>query len=143
MRVALRWRIAGTMTLGLLALPLVGGIPSRLAARPPLAMTAWAVPWPSTPSRTAMREAAYWWAHAVQLADDETDEARAARHTWDAAASFDADKERRHFLASDDEGYLKRALAAAQKAERLAQSPEERARAEQRRRQWEAVARPS
>jgi hypothetical protein len=90
----------------------------------------------------AMREAAYWWQQAVQTASDERDDAQATFQAWDPAASFDARRARRQFLAADGRGYLERALAATQVAERLARTPLEKERARRQRRSWGEAARP-
>jgi hypothetical protein len=134
MGLSLPWRISGTI--GLLALPLGVLVMPRSAAQTHAALPAWAVPWPSTPYQTAIREAGYWRAQAIQLAADERDEAHEALRDWDPAARLDAARELRRFLAADDGGYLKRALAALRTAERLASTLAEKRRAERTRQCW-------
>jgi hypothetical protein len=143
MRLSRPWTISGTIGLGLLALPLGVLVAPRSAAQTDPAPAAWVVPWPSTPYQTAIREAGFWRAQAIQLAADEQDEAQEALQNWDPAARLNAKREVSRFLAADDEKYLKRALAALQNAERLAPTPAERARAERCRRNWEDAARPA
>jgi len=143
MRLSLPWTIKGTLGLGLLALPLAAVVAPRSAAQIHTAVPLWVVSWPSTPYQTAMREAAVWRSKAIQIAADERDEEKEALQNWDPAARLDAKREVRRFLAVDDEGYLKRSLAALQIAERLAPTPAERARAELCRRNWENAAHPT
>ena len=139
MRLSTNWTAAGMLGLGLLALPLVALLPSEARVRAQPIRAPWVVPWPSSPSQTAMREAAVWWAHAVQRANDRTDEAQAALRAWDPAAPFDARATLRRSMQADADGFLARALAATHRAERLAQTPAERQRARETRRQWAGV----
>jgi hypothetical protein len=143
MRLSLPWTISGTIGLSLLALPLGVLVVPRSRAQTNTAPPAWVVPWPSTPYQTAMREAGFWRAQAIQLAADERDEEQETLQDWDPAARFDAKRELRRFLAADDRGYLKRALAALQNAERLAPTPAESAQARRFRRNWEVAAHPA
>jgi hypothetical protein len=142
MRRSLPWTIGGTIGLGLLALPLGGLVAPRSGAQGYALTPAWAVPWPSTPYRTAMREAGLWWAQAIQFASEERDDAQAALQAWDPTAPFDAKQELGRFLASDDGGYLKRALAALRTAEHLTSAPADKKRAERCRQRWEGGAHP-
>jgi len=87
----------------------------------------------------AMREAALSWTTAVQSAEDELGEARAALRTWDAAAPFDERQTRWQLLRSDEGGYVRQALAAIRRAARLARTPAERWRADEKRRRWESA----
>jgi hypothetical protein len=143
MRLSLPWTVSGTIGLGLLALPLGGLVAPRSAAQTHAARPAWAVPWPSTPYQTAIREAGYWRAQAIQLAADERDEAQTALRDWDPAARLDAVRELRRFLAADDGGYLKRALAALRAAERLASTSTDKRRAERCRQCWADAVHPA
>ena len=143
MRLSLPWTISGMIGLGLLALPLGALVAPRSGSQTNTARPAWVVPWPSTPYQTAIREAGFWRAHAIQLAADEWDEEQEALHDWDSAARLDAKRELSRFLAADDGGYLKRALAALQNAERLAPTPAESAQARRCRRSWADAAYPA
>jgi hypothetical protein len=141
MRTSWRRTVTGTIGLGLLALPLVAVIPSGYGAKTQEDSRLWVVRLPGTPSQIAMREAAVWWAKAIQLASEEQEAARAALHAWDSAAPFDEQNARQQALASDHGGYLERALAAVRQAEHLARTPAEKQRAERRRRDWGAASR--
>jgi len=143
MRLSLPWTINGTIGLALLALPLGALVVPRNGAQIHTVSPAWIVPWRSTPYQTAIREAGFWRAHAIQLAADERDEEEEALQNWDPAARLDAAREMRRFLAADEGGCLKRALAALRNAERLAPTPAESARAERSQRIWEDAARPA
>jgi hypothetical protein len=146
MRRSLQGAAYGKIALCLLTLPLVARMPSRYGAQPHTATPPWNLPWPSTTSQTAMREASAWWVEAVQLAADETDEAHVVLQTWDPNAPSDIHEElvqQHRFLAADHGGYVERALAAVRRAERLAQTSAERARAERHRRIWESAAQPA
>src|SRR5207245_2509494 len=92
---------------------------------------------PAIPYRVAMREAALGWTTAVQIADDEQQEARDALRAWDPAAPFDGRGELRPFLQADSGGYVRQALSAIRRAARLARTPAERSRAREKRRRWE------
>jgi hypothetical protein len=79
---------------------------------------------PGSASQQALRDSAFWWAQAVQVANDECDEERAALEAWDPAAVLDEHAELRRLLASDPNGYLRRAEQAARRAAALARAPE-------------------
>jgi hypothetical protein len=89
-----------------------------------------------------LREAAVWWALALQRAYEAADGAREALHQWDPAAPFEEREAWREFMAADQDGYLAGAKASLQKAERLARTPAERQRVQAIRRKWEAVVGP-
>jgi hypothetical protein len=139
MRLSLQWMAAGAVGFSILALPLAALVPSRYRAPVHAGAPRWVVPLPATPTQGAQREAAVWWAMAVQLAGEKQGAAEAALQAWDPAAPVNDRGARRQFLALDHAGYVERALAAAQKAERLAETPAERQRAQGRQREWEAA----
>jgi hypothetical protein len=131
----MRWQVTGAVGVGLLGVPLLrllwtGPAPPLLQAVDPSP-----VPVPHTPSQAALHESAFWRVRAIQLADDECDDARAALSAWDPAAAFDPKEARRQFLAGDRAGYLGRARQAAQRAAALAQTPRERYRSDRELRQ--------
>jgi hypothetical protein len=84
-----------------------------------------------SPSQRALLEAAFWWAQAVQVANDEYDDERAALQAWDPAVTEVDRAEQRRLLAGDHGGYLRRAWRAARRAAALAQTAREEQRAEQ------------
>src|SRR4051812_6151317 len=140
MQKTVRWTAAGT--LALLALPLVAlqPLPTKIHAQSVQALCA--VPWPSTPTQTALREAAAEWALALQGAYESADEAREALRQWDPEAPFEERKTWRQLMMADAGGQLATARAALQKAKHLAQTPTERERVQKLRRKWEAVLSP-
>ena len=137
MRVPSPWGKIGAAVLGLLALSLGPHVPSRLGVPSHATIRAEADRPPCIPYRIAMREAALSWTTASQLADDDLVEARAALRAWDPVAPFDERQTRRQLLRSDEGGYVRQALAAIRRAVRLARTPAERVRAEEKRRRWE------
>ena len=125
MRTPTRWQVTGAVGVGLLGVPLLrllwtGPAPLFLPVLHPSR-----APFPPSRSQTALHEAAFWWVRAVQLADDDCDDARAALNSWDPAATFNQKETRRQFLAGDRAGYLRRARGAAQRAAALARTPRE------------------
>jgi hypothetical protein len=127
-----RWKVTGVIGIGLLGAPLMQLVPAPPAASPrPPVVDPPLLPLRRTPAQAALREAAFWWVQAVQLADDDCDEAREALHAWDPAAHFDLKTTRERELARDQEGYLRRSFAAAHRAAALARTAAERHRTEQ------------
>jgi hypothetical protein len=140
MRLSLQWTAAGAIGFCILALPLAALVPSHSRVPMHAGTPRWVVPLPATPSQGALREAAVWWAMAVQFAAEEQEKVEAALQAWDPAAPVNGSEARRQFLALDHAGYVERALAAVQKAERLAETPAEWKRAQGKQREWEAAA---
>jgi hypothetical protein len=130
MRTPIRWQVTGVVGAGVLGLPLL----SLLWAAPPAPLLEMVDPSPvlvpHTLSQAALHEAAFWRVRAIQLADDECDDARAALSAWDPAAAFNQKEARGQFLARDRAGYLRRARTSARRAAALARTLKERRRAE-------------
>jgi hypothetical protein len=137
MKVSSLWAKIAAAGLALVALSLGTQVPQRFGVPSQAAIRAEANRAPGIPYRVAMREAALSWTTAVRIADDELVEARAALRAWDPAAPFDERQARRQFLRSDEGGYVWQALAAIRRAARLARTPAERTRAEEKRWRWE------
>lgn len=128
MRTPVRWQVTGVVGISLLGMPLTRRLGTGLPP-PPLRFDPAPVRFPHSPSQGALHEAAFWRVRAIQLANDECDDARAALSAWDPAAAFDQKGFRRQFLMGDSAGYLRRARAAAQRAAALARTPREWCRA--------------
>src|SRR5207248_8633562 len=84
---------------------------------------------PGSASHRALQESAFWWAHAVQVADDACDDEREALKAWDPEARTDGKTEICRLLAVDRSGYLRRARGAALRAVAWTHTLEERTRA--------------
>jgi hypothetical protein len=84
---------------------------------------------PGSASHQALQESAFWWAQAVQLANDACDDEREALKAWDPEARTDDKEEICRLLAVDRGGYLRQARGAALRAVAWTHTPEERTRA--------------
>jgi hypothetical protein len=84
---------------------------------------------PGSASHRALQESAFWWAQAVQEADDACDAEREALKAWDPEARTDNQAEICRLLAVDRDGYLRQARGAALRAAAWTHTPEERMRA--------------
>jgi hypothetical protein len=125
LRTPIRWQITGVVGAGVLGLPFL----RLFSAAPPTPLLKMLDPAPApvplSLSQAALHESAFWRVRAVQLADDECDDARAVLQAWDPAATFHQQEARRQLLAGDHAGYLRRARRSAQRAAALARTTRE------------------
>jgi hypothetical protein len=126
MKRVVRSQATGCAVLSLLSVPLARSLPATSSAmptvvRPPL------VPAARRPFEAALGEARRCWTQAKIAANEE----RGTLETWDPAgmAVLDAEAWRRSTLRSDPGGYLREALAAAQRAAAMARTPDDAGRA--------------